>query len=72
MSDLTDFKNALSSAKSRVNFAEAQLNEEAEALAELLVGRLRIASKMYRGNRAVATLKKELRAFNMHTGRWSD
>ena len=72
MSDLTDFKNALNGAKSRINYAEAQLNEDAEALAELLVGRLRFASKLYRGNRAVAALKKELRDFNIHTGRWND
>lgn len=46
---------------------QAAADEQAAAMASLLVGRLR-----HCGEYALKRLKRELRDFNIHTGTWKD
>ena len=56
----------------RARIVNSAVDDQAEAMAELLVGRLRRASKNYRGAQAVAKLKRELAGFNMQTMVWKE
>lgn len=47
---------------------DSALNQYANAMAETMIGRLRSVNS----TSTLAKLKRELRDFNIHTGRWSD
>lgn len=49
--------------------AQAAVNDNAGVMAELLAGNLRRGSISHR---VLAKLKRELAAYNIHTGRWRD
>ena len=57
-----DMRLAVQHARSTFNAADNQ----ADAMARMLDGRLR-----HCGPTALAALKKQLRNFNIHTGRWN-
>lgn len=51
---------------------ERAVNENARDMAALLVGRLRgVSRNSYPGVKTLCALKRELRDFNMTTGRWN-
>ncbi len=56
----------------RARIVNIAVDQQAEAMALLLTGRLRAASKSFRGAQAVAALKRELADFNAQTHRWKE
>jgi hypothetical protein len=63
-----EFESAFNDAQSTL----WKVDHISQKLAEMLIGRLRLASKTYAGARYVAKLKRELRDFNMQTLKWKD
>ncbi len=64
MNIFDEMRRAVSEAQATLRAAD----NIADSMARLLVGRLRHVSSTY----ILVKLKKELRDFNAHTGRWKD
>lgn len=63
MNTFDEMRQALRDARTTMAAADSVAN----GMAELLVGRLRKVSPVY-----LEKLKRELRDYNIHTGRWKD
>lgn len=68
--DFDDIKNAIGLAVAKARQVNAAADEHATGMAKLLAGRLRHVSGHYAAVDALRVLKKELRDFNMTTGKW--